>query len=106
MAQHGFSLLWFTVQFFSTVKLYLYLEKLFSIEEEEEKEERKKTHTIDYNLLSITCRKHAVALNLVCLLQNTGKCSRHCASCILGKAFHYFPENAFYIFNQQIYFII
>ena len=31
---------------------------------------------------------------------------RHCASCILGQAFHYSPENAFYIFNQQIYFII
>ena len=31
---------------------------------------------------------------------------RHRASCILGQAFHYFPENAFYIFNQQIYFII
>ena len=32
--------------------------------------------------------------------------SRHRASCILGQAFHYSPENAFYIFNQQIYFII
>ena len=31
---------------------------------------------------------------------------RQRASCILGKAFHYSPENAFYIFNQQIYFII
>ena len=31
---------------------------------------------------------------------------RHRASCMLGQAFHYFPENAFYIFNQQIYFII
>jgi len=31
---------------------------------------------------------------------------RHCASCILGQAFHYSPENAFYLFNQQIYFII
>ena len=27
---------------------------------------------------------------------------RHRASCILGQAFHYSPENAFYIFNQQI----
>jgi hypothetical protein len=57
------------VQFSSEVKLYLYLEKLFSIEEE-----GKKPHTIDYNLLSITCRKHAVALNHVCLLQNNGEC--------------------------------
>ena len=33
---------------------------------------------------------------------------RHRASCIhvQGQAFHYSPENAFYIFNQQIYFII
>ena len=30
---------------------------------------------------------------------------RHRASCILGQEFHYSPENAFYIFNQQIYFI-
>ena len=30
----------------------------------------------------------------------------HRASYILGQAFHYSPENAFYIFNQQIYFII
>ena len=31
---------------------------------------------------------------------------RHRASCILGQAFHYSPGNAFYIFSQQIYFII
>ena len=31
---------------------------------------------------------------------------RHRASSILGQAFPYSPENAFYIFNQQIYFII
>ena len=31
---------------------------------------------------------------------------RHRASCILGQAFHCSLENAFYIFNQQIYFII
>ena len=31
---------------------------------------------------------------------------RHCASSIWGQAFHCSPENAFYIFNQQIYFII
>ena len=37
-----------------------------------------------------------------------GECSglrltfRHRASCILGQAFHCSPENAFYIFNQQI----
>ena len=31
---------------------------------------------------------------------------RHRAFSILGQAFRYSPENAFYIFNQQIYFII
>ena len=31
---------------------------------------------------------------------------RHRASCILGQAFRYSLENAFYIFNQQLYFII
>ena len=31
---------------------------------------------------------------------------RHRASSILGQAFRYSPENAFYIFHQQIYFII
>ena len=31
---------------------------------------------------------------------------RHRASSILGQAFRYSPENAFYMFNQQIYFII
>ena len=31
---------------------------------------------------------------------------RHRASRILGQAFRYSPVNAFYIFNQQIYFII
>ena len=30
----------------------------------------------------------------------------HRVSCLLGQAFHYSPENAFYIFKQQIYFII
>jgi len=31
---------------------------------------------------------------------------RHRVSYILGQAFHYSPENAFYIFIQHIYFII
>ena len=39
-------------------------------------------------------------------IENSGLTFRHRASCILGQAFHYSPENAFYIFNQQIYFII
>jgi len=41
------------------------------------------------------------------LLQKRSFCKtdltfRHRASCILGQAFHYSPENAFYILNQQI----
>ena len=37
-----------------------------------------------------------------------GRCLtfRHRASCFIGQAFRYPPENAFYVFNQQIYFII
>ena len=31
---------------------------------------------------------------------------RHRVSCMVGQAFHSSPENTFYIFNQQIYFII
>ena len=31
---------------------------------------------------------------------------RHRASCFIGQAFRYSPAKAFYIFNQQIYFII
>ena len=31
---------------------------------------------------------------------------RHRASSIQGQTFRYSPENAFYVFNQQIYFII
>jgi len=35
-------------------------------------------------------------------------CPALLAPCVLyiGQAFRYSPENAFYIFNQQIYFII
>ena len=38
--------------------------------------------------------------------RSRGLTFRQCASCIQGQAFRYSPENAFYIFNQQIYFII
>ena len=38
--------------------------------------------------------------------RSRGLTFRHRASCIQGQAFHYSPQNAFYIFNQQIYFII
>ena len=38
--------------------------------------------------------------------RSRGLTFRHRASCIYGLAFRYSPENAFYIFNQQIHFII
>ena len=38
--------------------------------------------------------------------RSRGLTFRHRASFIWGQAFRYSPENAFYIFNQQIYFII
>ena len=38
--------------------------------------------------------------------RSRGLTFRHRASCLQGQAFHYSPENAFYIFNQQIYLII
>jgi hypothetical protein len=48
--------------------------------------------------------------NLLCeyakVLRTRCSTFRHRASCILGQAFRYSPENAFYIFNQQVYFII
>jgi hypothetical protein len=37
--------------------------------------------------------------------RSQGLTFRHRASYIQGQAFRYSPENAFYIFNQQIYFI-
>ena len=42
----------------------------------------------------------------VCVFSAATLTFRHSASCILGQELHYSPENAFYIFNQQIYFII
>ena len=47
---------------------------------------------------SATC---AVLTSIYCRLT-----FRHRASCILGQAFRCSPENAFYIFNHQTYFII
>ena len=38
--------------------------------------------------------------------RSRGLTFRQRASCIYGQAFRYSPENAFYIFNQQIYFMI
>ena len=44
--------------------------------------------------------------NVYCAVRAVSLTFRHRAPCILGQAFRYSPENAFYIFNQQIYFII
>jgi len=38
--------------------------------------------------------------------RSRGLIFRHRASSIYGQASRYSPENAFYIFNEQIYFII
>ena len=46
------------------------------------------------------------AINTISVIKTSQLTFKHRASCILGQAFHYSPENAFYIFNQQIYFII
>jgi hypothetical protein len=49
--------------------------------------------------------KGALVCVLVCYMR-VRLTFRHRASCLLGQAFRYSPENAFYIFIQQIYFII
>ena len=50
--------------------------------------------------------KHEAKLQLTCLQENRILTFRHRASCFIGQAFRYSPEKAFYVFNQQIYFII
>ena len=55
---------------------------------------------------------YSCADNIKVKLENMEESQKPCinleAQCVLfiGQAFHYSPENAFYIFNQQIYFII
>ena len=60
--------------------------------------------------LKETSLNHKICATLTLRRMNTLKMVyltfMHRASCILGQAFHYSPENAFYIFNQQIYFLI
>jgi len=50
--------------------------------------------------------RHLPAQNYLSPIREDTLTFRHRASCILGQAFRYSPEKAFYIFNQQIYFII
>ena len=57
---------------------------------------------LHHNLIGFIIRMKSV----FCAVQTGSLTLRHRASCILGQAFHYSPENAFYIFHQQIYFII
>ena len=57
------------------------------------------------------CAKHILNTLRTGLLnclnaRSRGLTFRDRASCIQGQAFRYSPENAVYIFNQQIYFII
>ena len=69
------------------------------------------------SLLPVLSPEHVFIRNTYCdhstlIGQHPGFCCvviltfRHHASCILGQAFHYSRKNAFYILNQQIYFII
>jgi len=58
-------------------------------------------------LLLVSCAP--ISVRTFVLLRRTypvGLTFRLRASSMLGQAFRYSPENAFYIFNQQIYFII
>ena len=55
---------------------------------------------------NLNCGLSTVTLNGIDLGFGKLLTFRHRAFSILGQAFHYSPENAFYIFNQQIYFII
>ena len=59
-------------------------------------------HSIYEQKVEILC----YGVTKTCITLATRLTFRHRASCILGQTFHYSPENAFYIFNQQIYFII
>ena len=61
---------------------------------------------IEGKLIKNTQSIEPLTITSLLLLKNLSLTFRHRASCILGQAFHYSPENAFYIFNQQIYFII
>ena len=51
-------------------------------------------------------KRGGVYYHRITYIRNDVLTFRHGASCILGQAFRYSPENAFYTFNQQIYFII
>ena len=59
------------------------------------------TFTFTPHIRDVSCLDRVTVTGTCCKLT-----FRHRASSILGQAFHYSPENAFYIFNQQIYFII
>ena len=65
--------------------------------------------TVVYPTSEKLCACFNVRRRILSISLTTGLCVltfRHRASSILGQEFHYSPENAFYIFNQQIYFII
>ena len=59
-----------------------------------------------WHLILYTMFKTLNVIYLWLFLCSTYLTFRHRASCILEQAFQYSPENTFYIFNQQIYFII
>ena len=82
--------------------------KLEEEEEEEKNKNKNKNKKNNKNKNNNNNNKQALmytAINEV-IRGNNNLTFRHHASCILGQAFLYSPEKAFYIFNQQIYFII
>ena len=59
-----------------------------------------------YGITNTDLTYPSAAIRLRYVLLHAQLTFRHRASCILGQVFHYSPENAFYVFNQQIYFIV
>ena len=63
-----------------------------------------------FTIIHLCTKIFKFAFSFQCVLHSLAIVSsltfRHRASCMLGQAFHYSPENAFYIYNQHIYFII
>jgi len=58
-------------------------------------------------IIAISSKIHTKHINSICGMYIEFLLTfRHRESSILGQAFRYSLENAFYIFNQQIYFII
>ena len=66
-------------------------------------ERRKQSRSMKFQFTNYFISIHFnIILCIICVvLNNEAQCVLH-----IGQAFRYTPENAFYIFSQQIYFII